>query len=493
MKKSKFTLFMVIAFTSLLFNVKALAATSIGISASSSVTVGNTVTATVTISSNSTLGTWDFVIGYDTSKLTLLDDANQRIADFGDGKIKSRSYTFRFMTKATGSAKIYVDSASYYSYWDEKLENVSKGSKTITINPKKVSNPTTYSSNNYLSSLGIDGYELTPAFNKNTLEYSVKLPKETYNIKLNGKTEDSKAKIDGIGDITLVDGENKLEVKVTAENGNIRTYVIKATVEEPNPIKVNIDEKEYTVVRKKDGLTIPSNYKETTIDIQGESVLAFNGEITKYNLVALKDNEGNIGLYIYNSTNETYELYKELKFNSINIYPYLISDDKILDGYKKGKMTINNNEVEVLQNKSGYPIIYGMNLSTGEVSYYTYDAKDNTLQRYNEEEVLKNNKENKDKLYIIYGLAAFSILELFIIIIILAVKNKKTNKKLEETLEKTMKFAPIDEDNIEEKSKKEIKKEEKQKLKEEKLKKKEEKKKLKEKNKDDDYEDMDEF
>ena len=51
-------------------------------------------------------------------------------------------------------------------------------------------------------------------------------------------------------------GENLITVKVTAENGNVRTYVIKAIVEEPNPIKVTIDNKEYTIVRKKEGLEI---------------------------------------------------------------------------------------------------------------------------------------------------------------------------------------------------------------------------------------------
>ncbi len=474
MKKNKLLLFIVFMFLSLI-NVKAFASTSVGISASSSTTVGNVITATVTISSSDPLGSWDFIIGYDSSKLTLLDNANQRVVGYGDGNVKSKSYTFRFSTKATGSARIYVDSASYYN-WDEKSENVTKGSKTITINPKKVNTPASYSSNNYLSSLTIEGYELTPTFNNAVLEYSVNLPKETYNVKVDAKTQDSKAKVTGIGDITLVDGENKLEIKVTAENGNVRTYVIKAIVEEPNPIKVTIDNKEYTIVRKKEGLEIPSNYRETTIDISGESVLSFHGDVTNYNLVALKDSNGNIGLYIYNSNDETYTSYKELKFNSINVYPYSIEDNKILDGYEKSKMTINNNEVEVLQNKNSYPIIYGMNLSTGEVSYYTYDAKENTLQRYNEEANNKNKEDNKKNLYMIYGLGSLCILELLILIIVLAVKNKKTNKKLEETLEKTMKFNPINEEEIQEKSKKELKKEEKQRLKEEKKKLKQSKK-----------------
>lgn len=475
--KNKKILFTVLTFfLTFIFSVKAYASTSISVKSNSSVTVGNTITTTVTISSSEALGSWNFVVGYDTSKLTLLDNTTQRIVGYGDGSTKSKSYTFKFKAKAVGTAKVYIDSAAYYTYESETSENVSKGSKSINVVNKATTPTVSYSKNNNLSSLEIEGYKLEPEFNKDKLEYTITLPKETYKIKLNAKTEDSKASVSGIGEITLVDGENKLEVKVTAENGNVKTYVIKATVEEPNPINVKIDDKEYTVVRKKDGLTIPTNYRETTIDLSGESVLAFYGEITKYNLVALKDENSNINLYIYN--NDTYKLYKELNFNSINIYPYQIDDDKILKGYSKDKMDINGMELEILTDNKGYPIVYGMNLNTGEISYYTYDAKENTLQRYNNEVSKKLEKENKMYFYISIALGSFCIIELLIMIIILATRSNKNVKKIEETLEKTIKMNSIKEEPI---SKKELKRQRKEQLKQEKLKLKEDKKKSKQK------------
>ena len=57
-------------------------------------------------------------------------------------------------------------------------------------------------------------------------------------------------------------------------------------------------------------------------------------------------------------------------------------------------MDINGMELEILTDNKGYPIVYGMNLNTGEISYYTYDAKENTLQRYNNEVSKKLEKEN---------------------------------------------------------------------------------------------------
>lgn len=475
MKNKKISFIVLTFFLTFIFSAKAYASTSISVKSNSSVTVGNTITTTVTISSSEALGSWNFVVGYDTSKLTLLDNTTQRIVGNGDGSTKSKSYTFKFKAKAVGTAKVYIDSASYYT-WNEVAENVSKGSKSINVVNKTTAPTVSYSKNNNLSSLEIEGYKLEPEFNKDKLEYTITLPKETYKIKLNAKTEDSKASVSGIGEITLVDGENKLEVKVTAENGNVKTYVIKATVEEPNPINVKIDDKEYTVVRKKDGLTIPTNYRETTIDLSGESVLAFYGEITKYNLVALKDENSNINFYIYD--NDTYKLYKELNFNSINIYPYQIDDDKILNGYSKDKMDINGMELEILTDNKGYPIVYGMNLNTGEISYYTYDAKENTLQRYNNEVSKKLEKENKMYFYISIALGSFCIIELLIMIIILATRSNKNVKKIEETLEKTIKMNSIKEEPI---SKKELKRQRKEQLKQEKLKLKEDKKKSKQK------------
>ena len=172
------------------------------------------------------------------------------------------------------------------------------------------------------------------------------------------------------------------------------------------------------------------------------------------------------------------KLYKELNFNSINIYPYQIDDDKILKGYSKDKMDINGMELEILTDNKGYPIVYGMNLNTGEISYYTYDAKENTLQRYNNEVSKKLEKENKMYFYISIALGSFCIIELLIMIIILATRSNKNVKKIEETLEKTIKMNSIKEEPI---SKKELKRQRKEQLKQEKLKLKEDKKKSKQK------------
>ena len=122
-------------------------------------------------------------------------------------------------------------------------------------------------SDNSLKSLSIDDQKLNPEFNKDTLEYSVELSSDTEKIKVNAETTSSKSSIKGTGEIDVKEGLNKIEVVVTAENGSTRTYIINATVKEKDPIKVKVAGKEYTIVRKLDGLKIPTTFTEKEITI----------------------------------------------------------------------------------------------------------------------------------------------------------------------------------------------------------------------------------
>ena len=83
------------------------------------------------------------------------------------------------------------------------------------------------SDNNYLSELSVDGYELTPAFDKNTTDYEIKDDVTADKIKINAKAEDSKATINGAEEKTLQTGENVFDINVYAENSSLRVYHIR--------------------------------------------------------------------------------------------------------------------------------------------------------------------------------------------------------------------------------------------------------------------------
>ena len=88
------------------------------------------------------------------------------------------------------------------------------------------------SSNNYLSSLSIGTGTLSPEFYRETYEYTVEFGEdinlyELTSLELSAQAEDSRAKVSGAGTIELVEGENTININVTAENGSVRTYTVK--------------------------------------------------------------------------------------------------------------------------------------------------------------------------------------------------------------------------------------------------------------------------
>lgn len=315
-----------------------------------------------------------------------------------------------------------------YNPSDQDGTDLGDMSRTITINV--IDRPTyddpidvnrTYSANNYLSALGIDGYEIK--FDKETLEYNIEVDNKVSNINLTATAEDNTASIAGVGEMELVEGKNTFNVTVTAENGNQRVYVVNVLVKELNPTPVKIDKKTYYLVKKEDKLPELDNYVKTSVKIGDEEIPALKGKITKYTLVGLRDDKGDIALYIYNAKDKSYTLYNEVKFNNISLY--FMENNK--NSYKKTTIKINGKEV-IAYKKSGldYYLIYGMNLNTGKVNWYTYDKEEGTIQKYadgNKANTIDDNKYN----LLVYTLASISGLLTFFMMILFIKYKKKMN------------------------------------------------------------------
>lgn len=83
--------------------------------------------------------------------------------------------------------------------------------------------------NNYLESLSIEGYELTPVFLKTNNTYFINIGSDVSSLSITAKAESDDAKVNIYGNSNLEDGENKILIFVTAENSDVRTYRIYAT------------------------------------------------------------------------------------------------------------------------------------------------------------------------------------------------------------------------------------------------------------------------
>ncbi len=200
------------------------------------------------------------------------------------------------------------------------------GGSTSSNNPSSGSNTpvvSTGSNNNYLASLKIEGANLRPGFNQNTLNYEVSVPFSVENINVEAKAKDSKAKVSISNQNNLVAGETRnVTVKVTAENGSVRTYTIKVTREsDPNKVQSS------------------NNYLSSiTIDVGMLSPL-FDKEKTKY--------------YIY--------------------LPYEIEGINLLATAEDGSATINSDLPETLE--VGYnKFVFTVVAENGEERVYTINV-----------------------------------------------------------------------------------------------------------------------
>lgn len=83
------------------------------------------------------------------------------------------------------------------------------------------------SSDNYLKSLNVEGYELSPEFNRQKDTYTIYVKDDSINtFNVTAEPDNENAKIEGIGTITVSQEERLINIKVTAENGDLKVYTI---------------------------------------------------------------------------------------------------------------------------------------------------------------------------------------------------------------------------------------------------------------------------
>lgn len=435
MRKLKYWLITLFALIVVPLSVNAASGT-IRVTGSSPVVVGNRITFTVTLSSSTAIGSWQMDLEYDKNYLELVSTTSEgngnRMADSAPSTagIYKKTYTYTFKTKKTGSTKVSI--GSYLVYQNELDANnnfikmdISTTSKTVRIITQEELEAS-YSKDNDLKSLSVEGFEISPEFDKDVTEYSVVVPENTTEITINAEENDSAASVTGAGTQTVTQGTNTFQIVVRAENGSEKTYNLTVEVKDANPINVTIGDETLTVVKIKEYLPVPNAYQETTVNINDFEIPAYTSELTGFTLVGLKDSSGNINLYIYNEEDNTYEIYNELKLSNLTIYP--INTDKVLDGYKSGTITINDIEVKsfYVNDDSRFAIIYGINVETGEEGFFKYDKNDQTAIKYDDEMINVLNEKINLYTYIIFGFIGLFVL--MFIILICALKGKKKHK-----------------------------------------------------------------
>ena len=97
--------------------------------------------------------------------------------------------------------------------------NINQNSNVATVEAPK-------SENANLQSLTVDVEGLSPEFNKDVVDYYLVVSLDVEEIKINAVAEDSKSVVTVSGNKNLIEGENKVQIAVKAENGNTKIYTI---------------------------------------------------------------------------------------------------------------------------------------------------------------------------------------------------------------------------------------------------------------------------
>lgn len=412
---------------------------------SNTIIVGNSVT--LKISANDLAGRFDFSVS--NSSVISMSSSNV----FLDNDSKSITIT----AKSAGTSVITITPTDATSYDGDAITG--NRTITITVNNKPTSNPNTggnssgtsntstpvkkKSNNNYLSSLTVDGYSLDKEFKKDELEYSLVVESGTDKVIINAQLDDDKAKVTGIGEIALKEEDNKLEIKVTAENGSTRTYILNVKIEELNPVEVTIDKKKYSIVRKEiDSIKIPNGYEKSTIKIGNEDILCYKNDKTKNILMILQDDKGNNNLYSYNEKTKKYTLYSSLTLGNTTLSIIDMPSNLVPKGYTKVSFKYDDTKLEGYQyiesNKtyaaddgvkgSDFYLVYAINEKTGEKALYVFDKLEGTIQRFNSDLVKAYEDENNQ--YFLYMLISLTLLAVSIIVLsVVLIKQKKHKNK----------------------------------------------------------------
>ena len=239
---------------------------------------------------------------------------------------------------------------------------------TITTTTKSLS------SNNYLSTITVDGEEIEN-FSKNTSKYFVKVENDVSTISIEAEAEDEKAKVEIDGPDTLKIGDNEYTISVTSENDTTKFYkVIVTRKEEDESSNTDIDNikvKGYNLNFDKNSktfyLSINKNTTklniEVTLDdeksnyeIKGNEnlkdgsivkiiVTAEDGSTDTYRIIIQKDSKSNVPLIII--------LISSIIIIGIVVFALIKRKNKKKKNDKQGKTAQNNQKSNSsVENKS---------------------------------------------------------------------------------------------------------------------------------------------
>ena len=303
---------------------------------------------------------------------------------------KTEVFTFVFKAKKVGTTQVTLTNAKLSDVSNKLTTTVTPKSITITdTNPAPTTSPTpsTKSSDATLKNLSASGYTLSPSFKANTTSYTVTVPSTATTIKLEGATNHNKATVSGLGNITLTGNETVATIKVTAEDGSVKTYTVKIEKEEQEQEEVK--KSNDATLKKLDvsGYTLTPTFKS---NVNNYSMKVRNN-ITSLNVTAIpNNNEAQVvisGNKNWKEGNNTVTIKVTAEDGTVNTYIVNVerassnnntkTDNKSNDNYLKSLTIKSSHEMEPSFNKdvNTYNIKVPYEVEKLDLSYITSNEK----------------------------------------------------------------------------------------------------------------------
>lgn len=396
----KFSLSLLLTGAMLLCLVQTSFADGISVSAGQgSVSVGKTVAFSITVPSGTEA--WTYSVSY-SDNLSLESGDTAPMGFEGD----SRTNQLVFRANSTGTGTVSISAGSYCI---AGVDYDASGSASVTIvaadkpddsEPAPAPTPSgggsstgnnpgvSLSSNNALSSLTVSAGTLTPAFDPAITEYTLSLPSQSDRLTITANPSDSRATVQGDGDISLQDGETSLSVVVTAEDGSAKTYTITVQVAQAPTLFLDYNGQRLGVVKDVSQVTPPAGFAPAEpITYSGDTLPIWTDVSGKRTLVYLMDEKTSAqGFYLFSQTTGVQSPYLPILCGSVTyIYTDIPKELSSVPGLtpatvKAFGQTLNGWTYNDASLKD-FCVLYLMD-GAGSYGYYTYDSRAETLQRF---------------------------------------------------------------------------------------------------------------
>lgn len=393
-----FTIFVLIALTSMFFVINVDAASAEMRFTDPTVTVGSNVSIVVDVK-GSDIGGYEANVSYDTSFLQFVSAKGSsgnfshvsntgviRLVDYvSSGSTSKLSCTLTFKTKKTGTTKLNASGVSISDGGGDQIAPSHIGNSTVNIIPVPEA-----SSDATLKSLSISNCTLSPEFSAGVNAYTASVDFGVTSLTVSAIKNHNGASVYVAGAESLVVGENTVTVTVTAENGAKNTYTVKVT-RGKNPLSSGVfltlgegisAEVSNTINADK----VPKGFELTQITLNDVTVNAVSyDERAKPAVYLLGNDKVAEGLYYIDKANMTARPIEYMGSATNSLLMLDINMAEIPEEYEIGKYAVNGVEREVFipqwAEEPNHCLVYAIGVS-GEKQLYMYDPLENTFQRY---------------------------------------------------------------------------------------------------------------